>query len=57
MDLGINILINNFQHTVKSETLTGYFDFYFIILVQIELYHHNIQIVAFLRFFHKSSRY
>lgn len=57
MDPNTNILISNFQHTVKSETRIEYFDFYFIILVQIELYYHNIQNVALWKFLHKSSRY
>lgn len=57
MDLGTKVLISNFQHMVKSETFSGYFDFYFIILVQIELYYHSTQNIALWRFLHISSRY
>lgn len=34
---------NNFQHTVKFKVLT---DFFFIILIQVELYSHSMQNIA-----------
>lgn len=45
-DSNTNILISNFQDTVKSKILTEYVDFFFIILIQIELYSHSIQNIA-----------
>lgn len=45
-DCSTNILISNFQHTVKSKILTEYVDSFFIILIQIELYSYSVQNIS-----------